>query len=86
MWEHPWVACEGLLFFFFGVRAAFGLTICYLFPQCLQALDRGYEDELTVHASREVGAMASAWSLGPSTHEDLGTEDCFWLQSPGEWQ
>ena len=36
MQEHPWVACEGLLFF--GVRVDIGLDACCFFPQCVQAL------------------------------------------------
>ena len=40
MQEHPWVACVDLLFFFFffDVRASFGLYACCLFLQCVQAI------------------------------------------------
>ena len=40
MQEHPWVACEGSLFFgffffFFGMSAAFGLDAYCFFPVCV---------------------------------------------------
>ena len=33
MWEHPCVACMGLIFF--GVRAVVSVDVCHLFPQCM---------------------------------------------------
>ena len=38
MRECPWVFFEGLLLFIFGMRAAFDLDACCLFPQCVQAV------------------------------------------------
>ena len=35
--EHPWITCEGLLFFC-DVRAALGLDACSVFPQVVQAV------------------------------------------------
>ena len=36
MWEHPCVACVGLIFF--GARAFFCMNVCHLFPQCMLAV------------------------------------------------
>ena len=48
MWDCPWVGCKGFLFFcffvlfcfvcLFGMRDAFGLDACCLFPPCVQAV------------------------------------------------
>ena len=42
MWECPCVTCIGLIcflgFFFFGVRAVFGMDDCRLFPHCMLAV------------------------------------------------
>ena len=36
MWEHPCVACVGLIFF--GARVVFSIDICHFFPQCILAI------------------------------------------------
>ena len=36
MWEHPCVV--SLCLIFFGVRAAFSMDFCHLFPQCMLAI------------------------------------------------
>ena len=79
MREHPWVACEGLLFF--GVSAAFGLDACCLFPYCVYSV-------WPVHAFKEVEAMGRCLVIRPlavvTTHREVvGTAGCSCLQGPG---
>ena len=73
MREHSWVASEGLLFFFFfGMRAAFGLDACCLFPHCMHALIPLVAGVLvySLHVlsgrwRQWAGPVASACLLGP---------------------
>ena len=58
MRESSWVFCEGLLFVF-GMRAAFGLDACCLFPQCVQAVIPLITERCALHLSREMEAVGS---------------------------
>ena len=63
MWEHPCIACVGLIFFF-GVRAAFGLDACPLSSVCAGCypLNRGYADAQPMHTPGKTGAVLGAQS------------------------
>lgn len=57
MREHSWVASEGLLFFFFGMRAAFYFDACCIFSSvcaCHYPLVRGCADAQPACASKEM--------------------------------
>lgn len=58
MWECPCIACVALIFF--GVRAAFGLDACHIFPQCILDIGRQCAGVLPTHAPRKWGPRAAA--------------------------
>ena len=85
-------ACAGIpfFFFFFGVRAAFGLdTFCLLGVCRLLSLDEGGEGIWPACDSREVRTMGGAckWHLVTgATHKEVGKGGYSWLQGPRQWQ
>ena len=66
MQECPWVFCEDLLFIF-GIRAAFGLDACCLFPQSVQNVIPliGCLCMLPRRWLQWAELAANAWLLGP---------------------
>ena len=82
-----------IIIIIFGVRAAFGLGACCLFPRCVQAaiplIGGVLVDGLLVLPGRRrqwAGPVASAWLLALDSGKDLlgGDAGCFWFQGPPE--
>ena len=90
MCEHSWVFYEGLLFIF-GMRGAFGLDACSLFPQCVQ--DNSLARVLHVfpgrwrHWAGRVGRASSQCLVaGPLTVEEPTERWCRLLLVAGPWE